>query len=226
MIGAQGASFSLSDVLAPLYGILLGPFTGGFSIIVGTFVAMGFGKPVIFLGLDFLPALVNAVALGLLVTRKWTPVVALYIVLLVGFLINPLTSLFINIGGYSFPFVWLHIVAFVVLLSPLGRRAGQWVETLKPSFLAAGIAVLAFVGTMMQHLMGGILTEVVRGQILNLVSPETFSTITWPTVFFVYPWERLALIGLAVLIGTPAIRVLKKSYLFLQSSNELTQQKQ
>jgi len=218
MIGAQGASFSLSDVLASLYGILLGPFTGGFSVVIGTFVAMGFGKPVIFLGLDFLPALVNAVALGLLVRRKWLIVVALNIVLLVGFLLNPLTSIFISVGGISFPFVWLHIAAFIVLLSPLGRKAGQWVETLKPTFLAAGISILAFVGTMMQHLTGGILTEVVRNQIyVVLGQPPIVLTasfpITWSIVFFLYPWERLGLIILAVVVGTPLVRALKKSLL-------------
>jgi hypothetical protein len=67
MIGAQGASFSLSDVLAPLYGIILGPYVGGASVIIGTFLGMAMGKPVVFLGLDFLPAFVCTVALGLLV---------------------------------------------------------------------------------------------------------------------------------------------------------------
>jgi len=179
---------------------------------------MGFGKPVIFLGLDFLPALVNAVALGLLVRRKWAPVVALYIVLLVGFLLNPLTSIFINVGGYSFPFVWLHIAAFIVLLSPLGRKAGQWIETLKPAFLAAGIAIMAFIGTMMQHLMGGILTEVVRNQLYVVFGQQPILQsasfpITWSIVFFLYPWERLGLIILAVVVGTPLVRTLKKSLL-------------
>jgi hypothetical protein len=77
MIGAQGASFSLSDVLAPLYGIILGPFGGGASVVIGTFLAMAMGKPVIFLGLDFLPALVNAVAWGFLFDVNGRPVVLL-----------------------------------------------------------------------------------------------------------------------------------------------------
>jgi hypothetical protein len=127
MIGAQGASFSVSDVIAPIYGILLGPYVGGATVIIGTFLGMAMGKPVVFLGLDFLPALVNTVALGFLVRRKWWPVVALYAVLLAGFLLNPLTTLSINIGGIAIPFAWLHIAVLILLVSPLGYKAGKWV---------------------------------------------------------------------------------------------------
>jgi hypothetical protein len=127
MIGAQGASFSVSDVIAPIYGILLGPYVGGATVIIGTFLGMAMGKPVIFLGLDFLPAFVNVVALGFLVKRKWWPVIGLYVVLMAGFLLNPLTTLFINIGGIAIPFTWLHIAALIVLISPLGYKAGKWV---------------------------------------------------------------------------------------------------
>jgi biotin transporter BioY len=57
MIGLS-ASFSLSDSLAPLFGIILGPYLGGLSVIIGTFSAMALGKAPIFLGLDFLPGLI------------------------------------------------------------------------------------------------------------------------------------------------------------------------
>ena len=70
MIGT-GATFHLSDILAPLYGILLGPFVGGAAILIGTFAAIGLGSSMPFLGLDFLPAFVVAISLGLLVRKKW-----------------------------------------------------------------------------------------------------------------------------------------------------------
>ena len=202
MIGVPAGRFSLSDILAPLCGIILGPYVGGFSVILGTFIAMALGRPVLFLGLDFLPALVNTVAIGLLFKRKWWPIVVLNVALLLAFLLNPWTTLFISIGGISFPFAWLHIVAFVVLLSPLGLKAVQWVESLKPTRLTAGMAILAFVGTMMQHLMGNILYD-----FIYLPTP-----VYWAGIFFVYPIERSILIILSVVIGIPLIRVLKKSY--------------
>ena len=211
MIGLS-KPFSVSDFLAPLYGIILGPYVGGLSIIIGTFLGMAMGKGPVFMGLDFLPAFVNTVAIGFLMKRKWAPVVVLNIVLLSAFILNPLTSLFIG----PVPFVWLHIVALLVLISPLGRSAGRWVETLKPKFLTAGLAILAFVGTMMQHLMGNLLYEVVLGQILNVFSPSDFATTIWPGAFVLYPWERLVLVILSVVVGVPLVRTLKKSLLPFQ----------
>jgi hypothetical protein len=212
MIGAQGASFSVSDVLAPLYGILLGPYVGGATVIIGTFLGMLMGKPVIFLGLDFLPAFVNVVALGFLVKRKWWPAIVLNLALLIAFCAYPLTTLLINIGGISIPFAWLHIVAFILLLSPLGPKAGQWVESLKPTLLAMGIAILSFIGTMMQHLMGNLLFETILAQPIGYIDPSAYPAI-WSSLFFVYPFERLALVVFAVMVGTPLVRVLKKSLL-------------
>ena len=210
MIGLS-TTFSVSDFLAPLYGIILGPYVGGLSVIIGTFLGMTIKAPV-FMGLDFLPAFVNTVAIGFLMKRKWAPVVVLNIVLLSAFILNPLTTLFIG----PVPFFWLHIVAFLVLISPLGRKAGQWVETLKPKFLTAGLAILAFVGTMMQHLTGNILTEVVLGQIVGSIPSVTFSAVIWPGAFVLYPWERLTLVILSVVVGVPLVRTLKKSLLPFQ----------
>jgi len=113
----------------------------------------------------------------------------------------------------------LHIVAFVVLISPLGRKAANWVLTLETPNIAKGLAVLAFVGTMMQHLMGNLLYEIIFGQVLQYYSQVEFATVIWPSVFFLYPVERLALIILAVVIGTPLVRVLKKSVFADNSSN-------
>jgi len=219
MIGASGATFSLSDVIAPLYGVILGPYIGGFSIILGTFLAMAMGKPVVFMFLDFLPATVGAVALGLLIKRKWALVVILNIVLLAAFLIHPLTSVFVNITmgstTFSFPFAWLHIVALAVLISPLGRKASQWVDRLMTTKIATGLAILVFVGTMMQHLMGNLLYECILGQLLGLIPPEAYPD-NWTVIFPLYPIERLALVALAVVVGIPLLRVLKNSFLLAE----------
>jgi hypothetical protein len=99
---------------------------------------------------------------------------------------------------------------FLVLLSPVGRNAVHWVESLTPFKLSAGLAVLAFVGTMMQHLVGSILYEVVFGQPVGGWNAADFKAV-WATVFFLYPWERLVLVVLAVVIGVPLVRTLEKS---------------
>jgi hypothetical protein len=209
MIGT-GATFHLSDILAPLFGILLGPYVGGISIIIGTFAAIGLGTQVSFFGLDFLPAFVVAVSLGFLVRGKWLQTVILNAFLLVAYAVNPLTSNFISTPWGTFPYLWMHIVAFITLLSPIGRKAGRWVKSSKTVNITAGFAILAFIGTMMQHLTGGILYEVVLGQLTNTVLASSYPGI-WNFVFYIYPWERLALIAGAVIVGVPVTRVLLKS---------------
>ena len=216
MIGSSGNWFSVSDVVAPLYGIILGPYIGGLSIIIGTFLAMAMGRPVSFMFLDFLPATVAAVSLGLILKRKWMPVIALNIVLLAAFLIHPNTSIFVNVPlsdtTIPLPFAWLHIVALAILVSPLGRKAAQWVSTLTATKVATGIAILVFIGTMMQHLMGNLLFETIMAQPIGGIPVEGYPDI-WASIFFVYPVERMILVIVSTIIGTPLLRILKNTVL-------------
>jgi uncharacterized membrane protein len=211
MIGASGASFSLSDIVAPLYGLILGPYIGGLSVIIGSLIAF-FGKPPVFMGLDFLPATVAAVSFGLLIKRKWIPVIALNIVLLVAFLLHPNTSVFVNVPlsdtTIPLPFAWLHIVALLALISPLGRKAVEWVSTPAAAKAATGIAILFFVGTMMQHLTGNLLFETIMAQPIGGIDVAAYPSI-WASIFFVYPIERAALVALGTIIATPLLRIIK-----------------
>jgi uncharacterized membrane protein len=207
MVGTN-ATFHLSDILAPLFGILLGPYVGGVAILIGTFAAMGLGTPAPFLGLDFLPAFVVAVSLGFLVKGKWLHVIALNAALLILYALNPLTSNIIDTPIGPVPYLWMHILSFIVLISPLGRKAAKWVTSSKTGLITVGFAILAFVGTMMQHLTGGILYEVIPSQITHTVLPSAYPGI-WNFVFYIYPLERLALIAGAVLIGVPVTKSVK-----------------
>ena len=212
MIGSSGNWFSVSDVIAPLYGIILGPLAGGLSTIFGTFVAIAMGRPVLFMFLDFLPATVAAVSVGLLIKNKWIYAVGLNVVLLSAFLIHPNTSIFVDYSTVSLPFAWLHIVALIVLVSPLGRKVAQWVKTNETTKIAIGIAIMFFIGTMMQHLMGNLLYETIMAQPLGFIPVESYPA-NWLVVFPLYPIERTILVFFGTIIGTPLIRILKKTFL-------------
>jgi uncharacterized membrane protein len=213
MVGLPGASFSLSDAIAPLYGVILGPYVGGFSIVLGTFLAIGLGRPVSFMFLDFLPATINALSTGLLLKRKWKMVVSVYAVLLLAFLLNPLSLLLVEfpIGDAKivFPFNWMHIIAFLMLLTPIREKAVQWVKSPLATQNSKGLALIAFIGTMMQHLTGSMLFEVVLGLWLKVIAAEAYKGI-WATVFYLYPVERLILTMFATVIGTPILRALRR----------------
>ncbi|MCL2258049.1 MAG: hypothetical protein FWC14_07685 [Candidatus Bathyarchaeota archaeon] len=249
LIGLEGGYFSIADILAPIYGIILGPYTGGISVIIGTAVGM-FAKPPVFLGLDFLPALVNTVALGFLVRKKWLPAVILNAVLLAAFVFNPLTLNFVDLSidntTLMLPFVWMHIIAFLVLLSPLGMKAGKWVRTAKQqnnasenntktvankfmnqirSKATVGFVTLVFIGTMIQHLMGNILYENIFVHVTKFMTVEAL-TGRWMIVAFLYPWERLVLIIFATAIGLPLLYVLKKTMLIRETNKIMIEEDQ
>jgi len=216
MIGAPGRFFSLSDVVAPLYGIVLGSHIGGASIVLGTFLAIAFGRPITFLGLDFLPAAVNAAAVGLLIKRRWLTVIGLYAILLAVFLLHPFTLVLVKVPLFGqdvgIPFHWMHFIAFMALVSPLGGKAVSWVTTTSLTRLALGIAILVFIGTMIQHTVGGILYETILGSYLGVIKPEAFP-VNWTIVFYVYPIERTIITIVATIIGTPLVRTLTSSQL-------------
>jgi hypothetical protein len=211
MIGGSGASFSLSDVIAPIYGLILGPYLGSISVIIGSFLAM-FGKPPVFLGLDFLPATVAAVSVGLLMKRKWIFVVALNFALLVAFLLHPNSSVFVEYSGITLPFAWLHILALVILISPLGHKIIQWIKTDNTTKMILGIAIIFFIGTMMQHLMGNLLYETIMAQPIGSIPIEAYPA-NWLIVFPLYPIERIALVFFGTIIGTPLMKILPKTFL-------------
>jgi riboflavin transporter FmnP len=218
LIGGAGAYLSFSDFLAPIIGILLGPYLGGLTVLIGNFGAIGLGRPLTFptlFGLgDFVPDFVAAVSTGFLMRRNWIPVVALNAGLLAVFFADPLTSIFVTIPGtsVSIPFAWMHIAAFAVLLSPLALKAAKWIES-GSSKMAAGVAVMAFIGTMMQHLAGNILFEISFGQISPPIIPAAAWPAEWTAVMFAYPVERTILIVSAVLAGTPIILAVMKNHL-------------
>ena len=219
MIGVTG-TFSMSDVLAPIYGIILGPFIGGGSIVLGTFLAIAFGRPAVFLGLDFLPATIGAVSLGFLVKRKFIHVTGLYVLLLGLFLTNPLSLIFVQVpNGSLVPYNWFHILALAILISPISRQAINWVLNPSVKYLAPGLVILCFIGTMAQHLTGGLVFEYVFGTFLRTIPPSAWSGI-WTTTFYVYPLERIIIIALSTLIGSALITTLRKSNVISQNKTE------
>jgi len=210
MIGLQG-TFSFSDALAPLMGIILGPFAGGISVIIGTFTAAALGKPLVFLGLDFLPGFINCIAMGFLIKRKWIPVAALYALFIGLFIVSPYSLLLVKVGSLAIPFLWLHIVALIVLLLPLRSKAIDNIKKFNIPKMALSLTVLAFIGTMLQHLTGNLLTQFILGAANTGEIPDF--TLLWTGVFYAYPFERTLMVLITIVIGVPLIIAIKKSML-------------
>ena len=178
VIGSPGAFFSFSDFLPLLYGILLGPYLGVLSVAIGTYVSFALARPPIFpefLPFEFLPAAVNVLIVGFIFNRKKRNSFLIFSLILLAFGLHPFTLHLIPISAFgtsiTFPFYWLHLVALVLLASPLVDRLVKRFREKQTGSLLSAMLLFAFIGTMSQHRTGGLLTEISKGNIARVLDP-------------------------------------------------------
>lgn len=211
VIGLPGRFFSAADVAAPILGIILDPVVAGVAVTVGTYLAIGVTGTTLFYGLDFVPALLNVLAVGLMIRGRRGAAVALYASLLALFVFHPgaqgfeVVEVSVLEGGLLVPYAWLHVLCLLLLLSPLERRAVSWTLDLSSARATLGIALLCLAGTTLQHLTGSLLFL----SILGLPTPTL--TTFFQATFVVYPIERLTIVMLATAVGSVALKPLRNS---------------
>ena len=202
LIGISG-TITAAGMVAPIIGILLEPAYGIAAVFAGTMIASLFpSNTVNFYGLGFLPGAVNVALVSLAVRGRRVEATLIFLVVIGLFLVNPFTILFVGTQYLSppIPYLWLHLIALLVLISPLSRNLAQRVTSTNYRRLFTGLVVVAFTGTMIEHLTGGILFAAVVGHT---------ALAFWPAIFLAYPVERAILVLGAVLICTPVLGVLR-----------------
>jgi hypothetical protein len=202
MVGISGR-FTAGDFLLTAIALVAGLWSGCLSVVVGTIIAYTVNSPTFF-GLDFLPALTNVLLAGLVLSNRLRAARAIYLIVWLAFLVSPYSLLF----GYSYvPYVWVHTAALIVLLSPLAAKVLSWVRR-NDSHQIAAVATLAFIGTMLQHLTGGLLFEITAG-FIGGISPSRFKQI-WSAIFWLYPVERLVIVIFSTIITVAVVRSLNR----------------
>jgi hypothetical protein len=212
LIGISG-SITFSGIITPVLGVLLAPSYGIFAVFVGTIVAAfipGSAGTLKFGGLDFLGGALNVALISLLVRGRRTEATFMYVATLGLFVINPNTEIFVGnnfpslpvpfqwlrLPSPPIPYLWLHLVALAVLVSPLTRNLRDSFSFGARRELVRAVLVVAFVGTMLEHVMGGILFASLFGSVAQR---------SWPFIFLVYPFERAVLVLGAALVCTPLL---------------------
>ena len=193
------------EVVSPLAGMIFGPLVGGFSMVIGNFVDFAFGKPVVFDFLDFVPDLASAVLAGLVFTGRRKVAFAFPVVLLIWYALDPLSVNFVQVGGASVPFYWLHAVSIVVLGAALVLESRKRIGRLHPAFIAATV----FASTMAGHLAGSILYENILVRINGVLTPSVLAG-NWNLIFYAYPAERILFTVLGTAISVPVLRSLAR----------------
>lgn len=202
MVGMSGVRFTAGDFLLTTIALVCGLWSGTLAIFIGTTIAYVI-RPPIFWGLDFLPAVVNVTIAGLVLSARYKLAVGVYFATFVAFVLSPYSLAF----GYGYvPYTWLHIIALIALLPPVAAKIHAWTgsEGLRQ---IGGIALLSFVGTMGQHLVGGLLYELVAG-FAGGINPLSFMKL-WRVIFWLYPGERLFLVAVSTILALAVQRSVK-----------------
>jgi hypothetical protein len=213
LIGISG-NLTFSGIITPVLGVFLAPSYGIFAVFVGTMIAAfipGSAGALKFGGLDFLGGALNVALISFLVRGRRIEATLMYVAIIGLFIINPNTEIFVGTNlprlpspynGLSLPsppipFLWLHLIALVVLVSPLTRNLLDRFRFGSRRDLAKAVLIVSFIGTMIEHLVGGILYASIVGGAVALRS--------WPFIFVAYPFERAAIVLGAVLVCTPLL---------------------
>src|SRR5712691_2851539 len=173
LIGVSG-SITFSGIITPVLGVFLAPSYGIFAVFLGTMIAAfipGSAGTLKFGGLDFLGGALNVKKISFLVRGRRTEATFIYVATLGLFVINPNTEIFVGSNSPSLPlpfqwfrlpsppipYLWLHLIALGVLVSPLTRNLGNIFIRGTRRQLAKAVLVVAFIGTMIEHVTGGLL---------------------------------------------------------------------
>jgi len=202
IIGALGKSITLAAFLAPVFGILLGPYIGSAAASIGGFIGWTITQSGVFGFLSFIPGGSSALIAGLLTRGKRGTSATIYLLLLFAMAFFPFIG-----PGWLYPvYTWFQLVGLVILVSPASPMAFRFIQSTKVQESTLGIAIIALISTLAGQVTGTLMFEIS----FFPVNPQIESwRATWLPIAFVYPLERCMLALLATLVSAPLVRALR-----------------
>ena len=205
VIGASGSFITMAVIMAPLIGIILGPYLSVLSVALGGIIGLSVGQiggP--FGPLSFVPHAATTFCSGMLYNGKRMTCVVTYAILLVVFALYPVVG-----PAWLYPyFIWMQIIGLVILVSPLQSKAAEQIHGYTKSMgLTFGVGIVSLTATLFGHIVGDIMFEAIYWP--NLISSVDAWKSTWQLLAWVYPLERVMITIAAASIGTVLIKALK-----------------
>jgi uncharacterized membrane protein len=204
VIGSVGMFITLASILAPLIGILLGPYVGAMAVTIGGFLGWSITQTGAFGFVSFVPGACTAFASGLLYDGKRIPYVFMYVLLFLTMALYP------TIGpAWLYPYyLWFQLIGLVVLASPLASIAVNFIRSDSFARLTFGLGIISLMATLIGQIAGSLMFEFTRWPIIY-PQIEYWRIAQWQFLTFIYPLERGIISFLAMLIGTPLIKALR-----------------
>ena len=204
IIGALGRFITLAAVLAPVIGILLGPYVGVLATSIGGFVGWIITQSGAFSFVSFIPGSFSALIAGLLINGERRVSVILYLILFLPMAFFPLIG-----PAWLFPlFLWLQLIGLIISASPVSTVASKSLRANRIDKLTLGVGVIALVSALAGQVAGTLMFELM----IYPFNPQIdfWRTAQWQPLTFVYPLERAIIVVLATLVGVPLIRAVRR----------------
>ncbi len=200
ILGMPNRNITAAAVVAPIIGVLLGPYVGVLSAALGGTIGFFNGS---FSPPSFVSGIVAALCAGLLYKGKRIWCALVYILFLAIFGFYPSAG-----PVWLFPLsMWFQIIGVILMVSPLQSMATRNLKSNNNARFFFAFFIISLVSTLAGQISGSLT--------FMLISPVPAEgwLVLWQSLTFLYPVERI-IIGLAsAFIGVPLLRVLRKSNL-------------
>jgi hypothetical protein len=200
IIGLPGKAITAATILAPVMGIIFGPYMSVLSTFLGGIIGMSIGY---FSPLSLVSGVTAALCSGL--TSKVRRITSVIVYLLVFLLLA-----FFPVVGPAWlfaPYLWFQIIGLITLISPLQSTAIKNFDSNSSSRLLYAFFVTSLTSTLAGQMAGSATYEL-------FVYPDSVgATGTWVATAFLYPMERVIIAIGSALIGTTLLKVLKNANL-------------
>ena len=197
IIGLPGQAITAAAIIAPIIGIILGPYIGTLSTFFGGIVGFFFGS---FSPLSFISGIFAALCAGMLFMGKQSLCALLYLSLLLIFGFYP----FLGAVWLYPPLMWFEIAGFLILASPLQSLASKNLNSNNNSRLPFAFFVTSLTSTLAGQIAGSIAFTL-------LIADANTLKVTWQAIIFLYPVERMIIALIASLIGASLQKTLKST---------------
>jgi hypothetical protein len=203
IVGLPSKSITMAAIIAPVIGIILGPYLGVLSTILGGAIGIFVGP---FSPLGFVAGIVTAFSAGTLYFDKRSLCAFTYFSLLFLFGFYPFVG-----PVWLYPqFMWFQIIGFLVLVSPLQSMA---VKTMRNSNDNTRL-VLAFFVTFLTSTLAGQIAGSLTFEVLSwpiFIANVNAWRLNWQLITWIYPIERMIISLAAAFIGVALHKVLKSA---------------
>jgi len=217
IIGVSGASIKLDAALAPIWGLILGPYLGGAAGFIGGVIVAS--SP--FSILTSLSTGISAFITGLLTQKEmkiWNKKINGWIIaaFFLSFLIIGWYLTWVGQKAVLYPF--LHIIGLLIII--IGRsKLSDLLEDNDKKKLLIKISLTSYVGIIADHMWGN-LSFIFMAE--TLAPPEIVEQL--PTIFMavapISAVERILLTIIATVIGISLFTSLKNSGIYLIDKNK------